>query len=185
MVRAAHGYPIVLSDLSLEYPPHGPSPAHVALHGLTLTIAPGEVLGVLGSAGAARARSRRCSPARRSSPAAVRCARSSPAARQPCSANGCGGCRSEAGRVPLPCRVPAAGRLVDAAARSHRRRDHRRAHPRTRPRYNRRALTMRVATMLDAVRLPLSLLERFPTSSAAVNGSGSRSRVRSCSGRRC
>ena len=53
-MRAAHGYPIVLSDLSLEYPPHGPSPAHVALHGLTLTHRPGEVLGLLGSAGSGK-----------------------------------------------------------------------------------------------------------------------------------
>ena len=54
MRGAAHGFPIILSDLSLEYPSHGPSPAHVAVHGLTLTVAPGEVLGVLGSAGSGK-----------------------------------------------------------------------------------------------------------------------------------
>ena len=32
MTGAAHGFPIVLSDLTLEYPAHGASPAHVALH---------------------------------------------------------------------------------------------------------------------------------------------------------
>lgn len=42
------------SDLSIGYAAHGPSPAHVAISGLTLTIGPGEVLGVIGDAGSGK-----------------------------------------------------------------------------------------------------------------------------------
>ncbi|KQW05538.1 hypothetical protein ASC66_11110 [Leifsonia sp. Root4] len=51
---AAHGFPISTSDLTIEYPPHGPSPAHVAVHGLNLRVAPGEVLGLLGESGSGK-----------------------------------------------------------------------------------------------------------------------------------
>ncbi len=42
------------SDLSIGYAAHGPSPAHVAISGLTLTIRSGEVLGVIGDAGSGK-----------------------------------------------------------------------------------------------------------------------------------
>ncbi|HYI32247.1 MAG TPA: ABC transporter ATP-binding protein [Glaciibacter sp.] len=51
---ASIGYPITTSDLTIEYPPHGASPAFVSIHGLTLTVAPGEVLGLLGESGSGK-----------------------------------------------------------------------------------------------------------------------------------
>ena len=45
---------IAVSDLSVEYPARGASAAHVALRGVTLTVEPGEILGVLGETGSGK-----------------------------------------------------------------------------------------------------------------------------------
>ena len=163
MRGAAHGYPIVLSDLTLEYPPHGPSPAHVALHGLTLTIAPGEVLGLLGSAGSGK-----------STLAKVLAGAAFDSHQSDTSAVITGGEATVLGhrlrglarrKIPeyrfhvgyLPqdaaAKLPADRTVAEIIGEPILERDRR---------YNRRALATRVATMVDGVRLPLSLLERFP-----------------------
>jgi ABC-type dipeptide/oligopeptide/nickel transport system, ATPase component len=46
--------PIVVSDLTVEYPARGASAACVALHGVSLTVEPGGVLGVLGESGSGK-----------------------------------------------------------------------------------------------------------------------------------
>ena len=163
MVRAAHGYPIVLSDLSLEYPPHGPSPAHVALHGLTLTIAPGEVLGVLGSAGSGKStlakilsgdafepRGGEVRPVITGGEANVLGQGLRRMPRRKLAEY-----RFRVGYLPqgASSMLPADRSVSEIIAEPILARDHR---------YNRRALTTRVATMLDGVRLPLSMLERYP-----------------------
>ncbi|MHA7986668.1 ATP-binding cassette domain-containing protein [Rathayibacter sp. CAU 1779] len=54
MNAAQYRDPIVLSDLSAEYPPHGPSAGCVALRGISLRVRPDEVLGILGESGSGK-----------------------------------------------------------------------------------------------------------------------------------
>lgn len=163
MAGAAHGYPIVLSDLTLEYPPHGASPAHVALHGLTLTIAPGEVLGLLGSAGSGKStlakvlagvafdtRQSDVVPVITGGEATVlgHRLRGLPRRKVP-------EYRFHVGYLPqdAAATLPPDRTVAEIVGEPILERDRR---------YNRHALQTRVATMIDGVRLPLGLLERFP-----------------------
>ena len=163
MHGAAHGFPIVLSDLTLEYPAHGPSPAHVALRGVTLTIAPGEVLGLLGSAGSGKStlakvlsgvaldpRQSDVRPVITGGEATVLGLqlRGLPRRKLP-------EYRFHVGYLPQDAAstLPADRTVSEIVGEPILERDRR---------YNRRALETRVATMIDGVRLPLGLLEKFP-----------------------
>ncbi|WP_448809898.1 ATP-binding cassette domain-containing protein [Agromyces bauzanensis] len=163
MRGAAHGYPIVLSDLSLEYPARGPSPAHVALRGLTFTIAPGEVLGLLGSAGSGKStlakvlsgealdpKSSEAHPVITGGEATVLGQRLRGIARRKLPEY-----RFHVGYLPqdAAATLPADRTIAEIVGEPILERDRR---------YNRRALQTRVATMVDGVRLPLGYLDKFP-----------------------
>ncbi|WP_169923441.1 ATP-binding cassette domain-containing protein [Paramicrobacterium agarici] len=45
---------LAASDLTVSYPAHGASPEHIALDGVTFTVAPGEIVGVIGEAGSGK-----------------------------------------------------------------------------------------------------------------------------------
>lgn len=163
MRGAAHGYPIVLDDLSVEYPARGPSPAHVALHGLSFSVAPGEVLGLLGSAGSGKstlarllsgvaldARASDGRPLITGGDATVlgRSLRGIPKRKLP-------EYQFHVGYLPQDAAsmLPADRTVAEIIGEPILERDHR---------YNARALATRVATMLDGVRLPLGKLEMYP-----------------------
>lgn len=163
MRGAAHGFPIVLSDLTLEYPAHGASPPHVALHGVTFTIAPGEVLGLLGSAGSGKStlakvlsgvaldpRQSEVRPVITGGEATVLGLQLRGLPRRKLAEY-----RFHVGYLPQDAAstLPADRTVAEIVGEPILERDRR---------YNRRALQTRVATMIDGVRLPLGLLEKFP-----------------------
>lgn len=173
MHNAAHSRPIVLSDLSVEYAAKGPSPAHVALHGITLSVGPGEVLGVLGSAGSGKSTLARVlsgqfldgraegQPVITGGDASVlgQGLRKLPRRRLPEFA-------FHVGYLPQGASdsLPADRTVAEIVGEPILERDRH---------YNARALATRVATLVDAVRLPLGHLDKYPYELSA----GQRQRV--------
>lgn len=162
-MRATDAAPITTSDLTIEYPPHGASPAFVAVHGLNLRVQPGEVVGLLGESGSGKSTLARVLAGD---------AASGPAGDVRPQITG-----GEATVLGVPLRRIRKGALTklrfnvgllaqDAAetlsptmtvaeiiAEPVLDRDRR---------FNRRMLDARVATLVDAVRLPLSVLGNYP-----------------------
>ncbi len=155
---------IVLDDLTIEYPARGVSPAFTAVHGLTLALAPGEVLGILGESGSGKSTLARvlsgdgfqADPGAGTRPRII------------------GGAATVLGHPLRGIRRRALSRLTfevgllaqnaaellpptltvaEVVAVPILERD---------ARYNRNALGARVATMVDAVRLPLAVLGKYP-----------------------
>ncbi|WP_395243256.1 ABC transporter ATP-binding protein [Agromyces sp. MMS24-K17] len=159
----AHGHPIILSDLSVEYPARGASPAHVAIRGIDLRIQPGEVLGLLGSAGSGKSTLAKVLSGvfldpRNDDPRPV--ITGGEARVLGTRLNGLSRRRYDefafhVGYLPqdAAARLQSDRTVAELVGEPILARDRR---------YNSRALATRVATLIDAVRLPLTMLERYP-----------------------
>lgn len=171
----ASAVPILASDLTIEYPPHGASPAYVAVHGLNLRLAPGEVLGLLGESGSGKSTIARVlsgdgfvadpgvgvRPEITGGDATVLGHRLRGIKRRSLAR-----LTYEVGLLAQDAAelLPPTLTVEDIVAVPILERD---------DRYNRKALGVKVATMVDAVRLPLGVLTRFPYELSA----GQRQRV--------
>lgn len=160
---AAPIFPISTSDLSIEYPPHGVSPAHVAVHGLTLQIEQGEVLGLLGESGSGKSTLAsvlsgaafapglgNARPIITGGEATVLGFRMRRIGRRNLARLTFGvGLLEQNAAATLPSNMTVAEIVAEPVLERDRR-------------YNRRALDTLVATMVDAVRLPLAVLPQYP-----------------------
>ncbi len=156
-------FPISTSDLTIEYPPHGASAAFVAVHGITLRLAPGEVLGVLGESGSGKSTLARVlsgaaftsdfgdvRPVITGGEASVLGHKMRRIGRRALNQVTFGvGMLAQDAAETLPATMTVAEIVAEPVLDRDRR-------------YNSAALATRVATMIDAVRLPLAVLDKFP-----------------------
>lgn len=156
---------VATSDLTIEYPPHGASPAFVAVHGLTLRIAAGEVVGLLGESGSGKSTVARvlsgeafAGPVGSTDVRPVITGGDAQVLGMPLRRIG----RKRLARLTFDVgllaqdaaeRLAPAYTVADIVAQPVLDRD---------PRYNRGELDTRVATIVDAVRLPLAVLAKYP-----------------------
>ncbi|TFD23950.1 ATP-binding cassette domain-containing protein [Cryobacterium lyxosi] len=160
---AASVPPIQTSDLTIEYPQHGASPAFVAVHGFTLRIAPGEVVGLLGESGSGKSTLARVlsgdafvndaagiRPQITGGEATVLGFELRRISKRKLTRLTFGvGLLAQNAADTLPSTMTVAEIVAEPVLERDRR-------------YNRRALGAQVATMIDAVRLPLALLSQYP-----------------------
>lgn len=159
----ADPYPILASDLTVEYPAHGASSDFIAVRGFTLTLGRGEVLGLLGESGSGKSTLGRIlsgaagASGRGEVPALITGGQATvlgyPLRRIS---------RRKLARLTFAVgylaqdaasTLPASLTVADIVAEPVLERDHR---------FNRKALETMVATMVDSVRLPLSVLGKYP-----------------------
>lgn len=163
MTQHPEGAPVTVSDLSVEYPAHGAGAAHVALRGLSLTIESGEIVGLMGETGSGKSTLARVLSGRVAEPSPGRVGPQIT-----------GGDATVAGhtlrrigrraRAQLTYHVgylaqdaadqlPASLTVAEIVAEPIFDRDRH---------FNQRAAGERVATLVDAMRLPLGLLTAYP-----------------------
>ncbi|MFU8946893.1 ATP-binding cassette domain-containing protein [Mycetocola zhadangensis] len=164
MISSGHtGEAAVIDDLTIDYPAHRPSPAHRAVDGVSLRVGGNEVIGLIGATGSGKSTLARVLA---------------------------GDLTSKRGTDPAPVISGGEAHVLGHAMRGIRRKELTRltfhvaylpqdAASRLAPEltvadiigepilardrhYSRKAVGLRVATMLDQVQLPLAMLDKFP-----------------------
>lgn len=155
---------LAASDLSVSYPAHGASPDHVALDGVSFTVRPGEILGVIGEAGSGKStlaavlssqfktpRSKRLAPVITGGEAAL----FGTALRGRVSKRRLAELQFRTAYLPQDAamQLPAEYTVSEILSEPILERD---------KKFDRTILNRHVATLLDAVHMPFSYLESYP-----------------------
>jgi len=163
MTQEPQPAPITVSDLSVEYPAHGAGAAWVALRGLSLTVETGEIVGVMGETGSGKSTLARVLSGRVAEPSPGRVGPQITGGDATVAGHGLRRLSRRA-RAQLTYHVgylaqdaadqlPASLTVAEIVAEPIYDRDRH---------FNQRAVGERVATLVDALRLPLRLLTAYP-----------------------